>query len=228
MAAKAETAEGLSPPKISAPRGGAIDLPAPGTGKAEASEKKPSARKRKDGKPRRVSAAIIIAGSAAALVIAFAVLVAATDIFGLRGKLLRAMAGLDPEFTGLETRAAELDERETSLNSREARVEIEQARLEAEREDLASRERELDAAEDARTPLYRQPMSPQDIEDMKALAAVYQAMDPESAAEILSMLYTADRSAAILYYMSGKTAAAVLSAMAPELAAEITETLLSK
>jgi flagellar motility protein MotE (MotC chaperone) len=230
MAAKAKTAEEPTEMEPALPYGEAFDLPAPGEAETREAKKKsaPESRTARKGKKPRRGLAVIIAIVSAALVIAFAALVLAADIFGLRGGLIRAVGGLDPEFVSVETRRAELDEREASLNTREARLETEQARIASEREELENREQELYSAEEAMVPLYRQPMSSQDLEDMKALAAVYQAMDPESAAEILSMLYTTDRSAAILYYMSGKAAAAVLSAMDPGLAAEITETLLSK
>jgi flagellar motility protein MotE (MotC chaperone) len=240
MAAKAKTAPAEAPYTDGLPYGGVIDLPAPdrmNAAKASKPAKIKTSKKRtsqsrqemKKNKKSRVGliAAIAVAG-VVALAVAFAVLVAAVDLFGLREGAILAVVGLDPEFVALETRQTELDGRESAITSREADLELAQARLNTELKELELREQELYSAAGALVPLYRQPMSPQDLADMQALAATYQAMSPSSAADILSRLYTTDDVAAILYYMTGKATAAVLSEMEPELAAEITEVLLSK
>ncbi|MDR1328758.1 MAG: hypothetical protein LBK23_04085 [Oscillospiraceae bacterium] len=240
MAAKAKTAPAEAPYSDGLPYGGAIDLSAPdriNTAKASKTTKTKTSKKRasqsrqemkKNKKPRVGLIAAIAAAGVVVLAVAFAVLVAAIDLFGLREGAILAVVRLDPEFVALETRQTELDGRESALTSREADLELTQARLDLEREELELREQELYSAAEALIPLYRQPMSPQDLADMQSLAATYQAMSPASAADILSRLYATDSSAAILYYMTGKAAAAVLSEMEPELAAEITEVLLSK
>jgi flagellar motility protein MotE (MotC chaperone) len=237
MAAKAKTAPAEAPYSDGLPYGGAIDLPAPDQmnaakaskpAKIRTSKKRAPQRRQENKKSRAGLIAVIAAAGVVVLAVAFAVLVAAIDLFGLREGAILAVVRLDPEFAALETRQTELDGRESALASREADLELTQARLDSEREELELREQELYSAAEALIPLYRQPMSPQDLADMQALAATYQAMSPSSAADILSRLYTTDDVAAILYYMTGKATAAVLSEMEPELAAEITEVLLSK
>ena len=132
-------------------------------------------------------------------------------------------ADLEELKVSLDTRKTELDEREQSLKSLEADT---NAGFDRRRTQLDKLETELKAREDRLTPIYRTPMSEEALADMTSLSKTYSAMTPEAAADILANIYDAQDVAAILYYMSEKSAGAILSVMDAELAAEVTEILI--
>jgi flagellar motility protein MotE (MotC chaperone) len=150
------------------------------------------------------------------------------DQWGLRTSFIESVNKLDPLYASLASRLAAVDLRETAVAAREEEAAAEEARLEEWNAALRQREVDLDGAERDRIPIYRAPSSPQEVADLESLGKIYAAMTPERAAEILARLYANEDMAAILYYMSEKSAAPILSAMDSRLAADITEILLER
>ena len=168
-----------------------------------------------------------------------------------RDAFINASIWLDPDDAGSVRRT--LNARSDELDKREADIEAEDKKLDARRADLDARKAQLDAREDelsgrekqvakrdteldkreqditineaSKTPIYRR-MTDQDINDMRSLGSTYAAMAPETAANILMRIYDPHDVAAILYYMSEKSAAAILSEMDPVYAANLTEIML--
>ncbi|MDR3278381.1 MAG: hypothetical protein LBT12_06365 [Oscillospiraceae bacterium] len=150
------------------------------------------------------------------------------DQWGLRTALIESVNRLDPLYSALDARLTEVAGRESAAAAREAEVTAEEARLEEWNTALRQREVDLNSEERSRIPIYRAPTSPQEVTDLESLGKIYASMTAARAAEILARLYANEDMAAILYYMSEKSAAPILSAMDSRLAADITEILLER
>jgi len=140
---------------------------------------------------------------------------------------------LDKREAAIETREAQQDDRKSQLDARKAQLDERESGLsERERQlatrstDLDRRERELDEDQYLKTPIYKRAMTAQEIEDMESLARTFTNMTPETASDILVRLYDPHDVAAILYFMSEKSAAAIMSVFDPVYAANITEIFL--
>jgi flagellar motility protein MotE (MotC chaperone) len=133
---------------------------------------------------------------------------------------------MDPEYVAAEQLHDQLNQRETELEERESKVAKEKERLAELEKKLDDREKELDRKEWESVPIYRRPMTDEELEDMKSIGEIYARMQPADAAAILASLYSIDDMAAILYYMSEESSSAILAAMDRTVAAEITDELL--
>jgi len=155
------------------------------------------------------------------------------ELVGIRRMIVNAALSLDPESAILEERTAELEQFETELNRREDELDQRESSADSREAQLDRRRAQLDALEDELRekelrliPIYRQPMTDEELADMLSLSRTYSMMSPETSAEILSELYDLEDITAILYFMTERNAAAILSEMEVDLAARITLVLL--
>ncbi|MDR0906226.1 MAG: hypothetical protein LBN00_08660 [Oscillospiraceae bacterium] len=162
------------------------------------------------------------------VIVAFVFLSIQFDVFGTRTIFINWACSLDPEYGDLFDRVSEIEYQITDIEDREAEIDYQWELLAEEREELALWEQDIYAEINGRTPLWRNPMSDQDLADMKNLAKIYGSMAAADAADIMAQLYSTDEMAAILYYMPTKKAANVLTAMDHDLSASVTEILMSK
>ena len=184
---------------------------------------------------------ILISGFAAAL---YFDVFSAREIIGdvLTDPLINIIVWLDPGFSTINARLEaeritlerryqerneELDERENQIMLLEGILDTREVILDRRANDLDRREEQIIAMYERTIPLHRRdPMSEQDLDDMRSLSRTYTQMSPDAAAERLIRLYDPRDVAAILYFMAERSAAAILSAMDPGYAANITEILL--
>lgn len=148
------------------------------------------------------------------------------NISGARDKLIDMVSSLDPAYVTYQNRLVEQETKQKELDEREAAVLTEEQRLAELKTSLDKQEAELVDQQATKVPIYRQPTSDQDVEDMKSLAKIYANMEAATAATILASLYTTEDMAAILYFMAEKSAAPILAEMRTSLAADITDLLL--
>jgi flagellar motility protein MotE (MotC chaperone) len=188
----------------------------------------PGVRKTRRRRKRTKLLVILIAAVLVAAAAVLAVIAVQLNWADSRTKLIEAANRLDPEYAALEARLEAIGARETAADAREAEIAAEEQRLEEWSRRLQERETELDSAETGSVPIYRAPLSPQEVADMESLGKIYAAMSAARAAEILAELYANEDMAAILYYMTEKSASPILAAMDSRLAAEITEILLER
>ena len=149
---------------------------------------------------------------------------------GTRDMLIEAVLKLDPDVrardASVRIREAQLKEKEEAFEARERAVSSREAQNERLRSELDRRDADLRDKELRATPLYRRPMSEDDLAEMVSLSRSYSQMSPESAMAILVEFDRAEDVAAILFYMTERNAAAILAEMDPEYAAQITNILL--
>ena len=146
--------------------------------------------------------------------------------FPPRNAILNAAYKLDPRYESFESRLAELEAREAGIAARESAAQAKEESAAAADERVRQREADLADTERDLTPIWRLPLSEQDLLDMQSLAKIFSQMDPDRAALILATLYDMQDMAAIIYHMSERNAAAILAVMDPALAARITNILL--
>jgi len=184
---------------------------------------------------------ILISGFAAAL---YFDVFNAREVIGdvLTDPLLDIIIWLDPGFSTISARLEaermtlerryqerneELDEREDQILLLEGVLDTRESLLDRRENDLDRREEVIIAMYERTVPLHRRdPISEQDLEDMRSLSRTYTQMAPDVASERLIRLYDPRDVAAILYFMAERNAAAILAAMDPGYAANITEILL--
>ena len=169
------------------------------------------------------------------LVVLIAGFVAEELIFnylGVRDVFIDAVISLDPDYVDHEQeyldREAELNSRESDLVRREQAAASRETQNERRTRELGLWEDVLDEREQMSSPLWRRIMTDQELLDMQSLSRSYSLMAPESAADILVELEEPEDVAAILYFMTERSAAAILAVMEPDFAAELTEILLYK
>ena len=155
------------------------------------------------------------------------------DQWSLRSRAIDQLNLIDPQtYTykqRLEAELETLNDRELALNERAAKIASDEQRLDRRKTELDKRESDLNVRDATpRAPIYRQPLSDQQLADMKSIGKTYENMDPTDAARIMATLYNAEDMAAIVYYMSERGAAAVLTEMDVRLAARITDLLLKE
>jgi len=151
----------------------------------------------------------------------------------VRGWTIDLINTLDPAHADLAGQRNRLAERELLAEMRHEDLDLWEAELWARRAELDNRENQLFvfqdeviARENRLRPIFRQPMSAQDIEDLQSLSETYSQMAPEAAAAILAAMGDLQSAAAILHTMEERNAAAILAEMAPQLAANITQIIL--
>lgn len=160
------------------------------------------------------------------LLVAALVLSVYFDWLSLRTRIIGTLSSLDPEYVAVETLKGELDTLQAQLASREAKIESEEARLEGLKAELDERERGIEEDEYTALPAFRGTLTDEKLSEFRSLGKVYSAMDPESAAGIMSELYSISDMATIVYYMNSSSAAAVLQALDSDTAAQITMEIL--
>lgn len=148
------------------------------------------------------------------------------DLFGARTGAYEFLHNLDPEYRMVTEREAGLAEREAALEELQAQLEDAEAVNERKERELIEYEANLEALEINRLPVYRQPANDSDVEYMEHIGKIFASMDPQNAANILQSLYSAEDTAAVLYYMSAGSAGPVLELMEVEYAARVTDALL--
>ena len=196
--------------------------------KAEKKAEKKANKGKKKGKKLKIILIIVLV----LLVAGFVFEEIYYNYLGTRDILIDAVVKLDPEYG---TRWKRLDEREASLNAlkaeldnREKTITSRESQNDRRSTELDRREKEVDELVSWYSPLYRRQMTEQELEDMQSVSMAYSRMAPDAAAAILMELNDPDDVAAILYYMSERSAAAILAVMEPEFAAVITEIFLYK
>ena len=202
---------------------------APGDGKKKGRrKKKPKVKKEKAEKKGGFGAALL-AILVVLIVVAgvFLYLTLVNDWGGVRTSLLTTVNKLDPEFRTVE------EQKVADYNAAKAQLEGDQAALLKAQQALDQRKAELDTrqgaiskAETELLPLYRRNLSEEKLEEIKQTGKIYESMEPQTAAGIMSRLYDETYMAAILYYMKPDKAAEVMSHMTADLAARITTELL--
>ena len=163
------------------------------------------------------------------------------DLFSLRSNILNAanhaIASLDPNYRPYDTLLTErenaLDEREDALNARENDLRQQEAALVGDNDNLDKRAAALTAREKAfkeqqlnSTPLFRREISEEKLTELKNLGKIYSTMEPDAAAQALSLLSGAQEMSEVLFYMDNTAAAALMAALNPEIAAQITREML--
>lgn len=149
------------------------------------------------------------------------------DLWSVRSRFIGMVNRLDPAYVGVQQAAAD------QLRADQQQLAVDQAKLKSDRENLDAREALLNLREEqvetqeiARTPIHRRLLTDQQREELQSLGKIYNNMEPEAAAEIITELYDVIDMATLLYFMNQAKAADVLTYMDPALAAAITEELL--
>lgn len=148
------------------------------------------------------------------------------NVFGMRDGFFSFLHSLDPDYVAVEQLEVQLNDKELELQERETKLAHDEAALAKQAEELTKKETQLSSTERETEPIYRGLISEQDLEDMKSLSKIFSSMSAESAASILSSLYTVEDMTAIIYFMSESSAASIMQVLDVELAAEITNALL--
>lgn len=153
------------------------------------------------------------------------------DWGGVRTSILTTVNRLDPGFRyAKEEQLAEYNRNVEAVEAAQKQLNLDIAAFEKSRAEqnaaLDKRKKELDEQEIFTLPLYRQGLSDDKIDEIKQLAKIYENMDAEDAADIMSRLYDVSHMAAILFYMKPAPAADVMSSMPADLAARVTTELL--
>lgn len=178
--------------------------------------------KKKKGKAFKIAVSVFLILAVAG----FLVISLMYNLFSVRDSLLKTAYSMDPDFVAAGQLRDQLAQKETELADRESKVSAEEQRLAELKKKLDERKKELDQRERESIPIYRRPMTEDELGDMKSIGKIYAEMQPEDAAAILISLYSTEDMAAVLYHMSEKSSAAILSAMDTTVAAEITDMLL--
>lgn len=116
------------------------------------------------------------------------------------------------EQAALADERSALDAREAELANREAAIARREAEAGETLSELAARQEAVDA---------REAQAERKIADVSELCALYEAMDPQSAADIMERMEDADLLLQIITQMQKKNAAAILEVMEKEKAADI-------
>ena len=148
------------------------------------------------------------------------------NIWGIRDTVIETVNKLDPGYVTYKYMLTSVEDREKAVTDKESELRDEEARLGNIKTNLDKRESDLIVSEQNRVPIYRQPLSEEDEENLKSLGKTYASMTPAEAAKRIAALLNVEDMAAIIYNMSETSAAAVLEAMDTRLAAQITEALL--
>ena len=193
---------------------------------------KKAAKKAGKGKKKRGKLKIILIIVLVLLVAGFVFEEIYYNYLGTRDMLIDAVVKLDPAYGTREKKLNEreslLDAREADLDAREKTVTSRENQNDRRTASLDTREKDVNDLLQWSLPLYRRQMTEQELTDMQSVSMSYSRMAPEIAAAILMELNDPDDVAAILYYMSERSAAAILAVMDPEFAAVITEIFLYK
>ena len=197
-------------------------------GEGKKKKKKPKREKKAKAKKRRGGLFLLVA--LVVLIIAagvFLYLTVVNDWGGVRTSFLTLVNQLDPQFRHLE------EQRIVEYNAAVDQLELDQAQLKADQEaldkrlsEVGRREVAVSQAESDLEPIYRRNLSEAKLDEIKKTAKMYENMDAQVAAGIMSRLYDESYMAALLYYMSAGSAADVMTNMSAELAARITTELL--
>lgn len=203
-----------------------VDLDALPEAEAEGKKKK---RPKKEKRRRRRGGLILLIALVVLVVAAgvFLYLTVVNDWGGVRTSALTLVNRLDPQFRHLEEqKIAEYNAAKAQLESDQAQLLLDQQALEKRLSEVGRRETAVSQAEADLQPLYRRNLSEEKLDEIKRTGKIYENMDPQVAAGIMSRLYDESYMAAILYYMSASKAADVMSQMPADLAARVTTELL--
>jgi flagellar motility protein MotE (MotC chaperone) len=199
-------------------------------GARPAATKNPAAGKAKEKKPMSPVRAALIVLVAMLLLVAAAATMVYFNLFDLKqvavNLLLEGKSPYDPQIARLEELArsiaeesAALEQTRADLEAREVALEKTRLEVEARETDVTTRTAELDERT-AKVETFEG--------DMTQLAAIYEGMDPVSAASICEEIYDSDDIARLLSKMEQSNASAILAAMTPERAARVTEVLMEE
>lgn len=163
------------------------------------------------------------------------------NILGVRSTVLdaanRAVAYLDPEYRDSNELLAERENmlneqensfaaRENDLKQREEALALSSADVDKRLAAVAAREKSFKEQQLASTPLYLKELPEEKIAELKKLGKIYSTMEPEAAAQAISLLNGVQAMVEVLFYMNEDAAAALLAVLEPEIAAQITAEML--
>ena len=148
------------------------------------------------------------------------------DLFSVRTKFIAMVNRMNPEHVAVEAAQQQLLLDRQQLELDQIKLKNDRENLDARESLLTMREEQVETAEIARTPIHRRLITDAKREELERLGKIYNSMEAETAAGIITELYGVVDMATLLYFMNQPKAAAVLTYMDPQLAADITEELM--